>query len=62
MKTQKLLISILFLILFIIGFKLIINNYSKPSIIQKTETGVSNLSSVKNKGGNILSWWMFLGC
>ncbi len=61
MKTQKLLISILFLILIIIGFKLIINNYSKPSIIQKTETGVSNLSSVKNKGEIYLAGGCFWG-
>lgn len=61
MKTQKLLISILFLILIIIGFKLIKNNNSKPSIIENKETSGNDLSNVKNKGEIYLAGGCFWG-
>lgn len=61
MKTQKLLFSILFLILIFIGFKLIKNNNSKPSIIENKETSGNDLSNVKNKGEIYLAGGCFWG-
>lgn len=61
MKTQKLLISILFLILIIIGFKLIRNNNSEPYIIENNDTSEYDLSNVKNKGEIYLAGGCFWG-
>ena len=61
MKSRKLFLSILFLILIFIGFKLIKNNNSKPSIIENKETSGNDLSSVKNKGEIYLAGGCFWG-
>lgn len=61
MKSRKLFLSILFLILIFIGFKLIRNNYSKSSIIENQDTSENNLSNVKNKGEIYLAGGCFWG-
>lgn len=61
MKSRKLFLSILFLILIFIGFKLIKNNNSKSSIIENQDTNENNLSSVKNKGEIYLAGGCFWG-
>lgn len=61
MKSRKLFLSILFLILIFIGFKLIRNNNSKSSIIENQDTSENNLSSVKNKGEIYLAGGCFWG-
>lgn len=61
MKSRKLFISILFLILIFIGFKFIRNNNSKSSIIENQDTSENNLSSVKNKGEIYLAGGCFWG-
>lgn len=61
MKLRKLFLSILFLILIFIGFKLIRNNNSKSSIIENQDTNENNLSSVKNKGVIYLAGGCFWG-
>lgn len=61
MKTQKLLFSILFLILIIIGLKLIRNNNSEPYIIENNDTSEYDLSNVKTKGEIYLAGGCFWG-
>ena len=61
MKSRKLFLSILFLILIFIGFKFIRNNNSKSSIIENQDTSENNLSSVKNKGEIYLAGGCFWG-
>lgn len=61
MRSRKLFLSILFLILIFIGFKLIRNDNSKSSIIENQETSENNLSSVKNKGEIYLAGGCFWG-